>query len=95
MKSNIRKKGFISAYSSRRIESIIIGKTWQQAGKGWWSRKLADHIFIRTQEAQRENRRQHTYKISKPAPSDGLPPAKFYLLQVLESSQITATTGKQ
>lgn len=38
---------------------------------------------------------QHTYKTSKSVPSDGFPPAKFYLLQVLESSQITPSTREQ
>lgn len=37
------------AYSSKKIEPIIPGKSWHDSG----NRKLADHIFMHTKEAKR------------------------------------------
>lgn len=37
------------AYSSKKIEPIIPGKSWRDSG----NRKLADHIFMHTKEAKR------------------------------------------
>lgn len=47
-KTNLRKKGFVLAHSSRG-ESTKAGK----ALHGDWSKRLADHIFVHTQEAER------------------------------------------
>lgn len=37
------------AYSSKKTEPIIAGRSWHDSG----NRKLADHIFMHTKEAKR------------------------------------------
>lgn len=46
------KEELTLAYSPRKIEPIMAGKAWP----GIKSRKLADHIFIHTQVAERERK---------------------------------------
>lgn len=67
------------AYGSRRLESIMVGEAWHASR----SRKLADHIFTHTQEAERVSRTGgKSYQHSKSTLHGILPPAKLNLLQV-------------
>lgn len=94
MKSNIGKR---KVYFSLQFQEDRVHYCREDMATGREGTvELADHIFIHTQEAQRENRKCSTpIKPQSLPPSDGLPPAKFYLQQVLESSQITPATGEQ
>lgn len=72
------KEELVWTYGSTELEFIVAGKAWDSK-----SREMVDHIFIHTQEAEREGRGWgQVYKPLASTANDVLPPLRPHLLEV-------------
>lgn len=77
--SNLRKKGFILAYGSREIESIMAGKS----RLGDWSRKQGNHISPTGRKEEGREERKWSGSNYQSSPLVKLSPVSLCLLRVL------------
>lgn len=68
------------------MQSIMVGKIWEQAEHVAWREQEAgfSHCF-HTKEADSEQEVGQGFKVARTVPIDPLPPARLYFLKVLQT----------